>query len=153
MWHHSPIFGVGARQFGAHHFLTAHNSFVLTLAEMGIVGMVLFVAVIYLCIKTLFVGLRELDLVPGTAAAQVWGMAMLAAMVGIVFQINTLSFAYHSVLWLFFGLVGAWYSAVKHHRPDFDVKLTFPDLVVITGGCAVYATIVLPLFLRLKGEM
>jgi hypothetical protein len=91
--------------------------------------------------------------VPGTAAAQVWGMAMLAAMIGIVFQINTLSFAYHSVLWLFFGLVGAWYSSVKHHRPDFDVKLTFQDLVIIGGSCVAYAVVVLPVFLRLKGVM
>jgi O-antigen ligase len=153
MWHQNPVFGVGARMFSTHHFLTAHNSFVLTLAEMGIVGMFLFSAIIYLCIKTLYVGLRELSAVPGTAAAQVWGMALLAAMIGIVFQINTLSFAYHSVLWLFFGLVGAWYSAVRHHKPDLIVKLTFQDLVIVAGGCLAYATIVLPIFLRLKGEI
>ena len=153
MWHHSPIFGVGARQFTAHHFLTAHNSYVLMLSELGIVGMFLFVSILYLCMKTLIVGLRELKDVPGTRVAQLWGMALLAAMSGIVFQINTLSFSYHIVLWLFFGLCGAWYSTVRHHKPDLEIKLTFIDIVVIVVSCLAYATIILPVFLTAKGEM
>ncbi len=116
-------------------------------------GLFLFVAILYLCIKTLVVGVRELSKVPGTAAAQVWGMALLAAMAGIVFQINTLSFAYHSVLWMFFGLVGAWYSAVRHHRPEFKVRLVGTDLLIIAVACVLYASVVLPIFLKLKGEM
>jgi O-antigen ligase len=151
MWHHSPIYGIGARMFSEHHFLTAHNSYVLMLAELGIVGLVLFVAIIYLCLKTLIVGVRELSSVPGTAAAQIWGMSLLAAMAGIVFQINTLSFAYHPVLWLFFGLVGAWYSAVRHHRPQLSIKLTARDIVIVVGISLAYAIVILPIFLKLKG--
>jgi O-antigen ligase len=153
MWHKSPIYGVGARMFGEHHFLTAHNSFVLALAELGIVGLFLFVAILYLCVKTLIVGLRELALVPGTAAAQVWGMALLAAMSGIIFQINTLSFCYHSVLWLFLGLCGAWYSAVRHHRPELHIRLTLRDVIVVGVGSVAYATVVLPIYLKAKGYL
>ncbi|MGE5187225.1 MAG: O-antigen ligase family protein [Acidobacteriota bacterium] len=153
MWHHSPIYGVGAKLFVEHHFLTAHNSYVLTLSELGIVGMFLFVAVIYLCVKTLVVGMSELATVPGTRVAQVWGMALLAAMTGIAFQINTLSFAYHSVLWLFIGLVGAWYSAVRHHRPQLRISLGLFDIAVIGTFCLTYALLVLPVFLRWKGYL
>ncbi|HTR51239.1 MAG TPA: O-antigen ligase family protein [Kofleriaceae bacterium] len=153
LWHHHPVFGVGPRMFTEHHYMTAHNSYVLALAELGLAGLVLFVAIIYLCMKTLVVGMRALAHVPGTAAAQVWGLALLAAMAGIVFQINTLSFAYHPVLWLFFGLVGAWYGAVRHHRPELVVKLTGLDLVTILGMSLAYALVVLPLFLRAKGMM
>jgi O-antigen ligase len=153
MFQHSPIWGVGARMFTDHHYLTAHNSYVLTLAEMGIVGMFLFISIIYLCIKTLVVGLGRLRHIPGTAAAQVWGMALLSAMSGIAFQINTLSFAYHSVLWLFFGLVGAWYSAIKHHMPEVDIKIRLPDVAAIAGIVVGYAFIALPLYLRYKGEL
>jgi O-antigen ligase len=151
MWHHSPLFGVGARQFSEHHFLTAHNSYVLSLAELGIVGLYLFVAIVYLCIKTLVVGIRQLALVPGTAAAQVWGMALLASMVGIAFQINTLSFLYHPVLWIFFGLVGAWYSAVRFHRPELEITLGPRDWVAIAVLVLGYSVVVLPLFLKWKG--
>jgi O-antigen ligase len=153
MFQDSPVFGVGARMFSAHHFLTAHNSFVLTLAEMGLIGMFLFVCVIYLSIKALIVGVRVLSDVPGTQAAQVWGMTLLASMAGIVFQINTLSFAYHSVLWIFFGLCGAWCSAVRHHRPEFTVKLTWRDLAIIAIACVAYAFVILPVFLKAKGFM
>lgn len=151
MFHHSPIFGVGPRMFGEHHFLTAHNSYVLTLAEMGLPGMFLFVSVLYLSMKSLIVGIRRLAEEPGTRAAQIWGMTLLASMAGIVFQINTLSFAYHSVLWIFFGLVGAWCSAVRHHQPEFRVKLTWKDLAIIAMACVTYAFGVLPVFLKAKG--
>ncbi|CAN5878194.1 hypothetical protein BH11MYX2_BH11MYX2_31380 [soil metagenome] len=152
MLRESPIFGVGARNFTDHHWLTAHNSFVLTLAEMGFVGMFLFVAVIYMSFKTLLVGLRALAYVPGAAVVQVWGMALLASLAGIVFQINTLSFAYHSVLWIFFGLVGAWYSSIRAHA-DLEVRFGWKDFLLVLGGCLFYAFVFLPIFLRLKGEL
>jgi len=153
MFKHSPIFGVGARQFTEHHFLTAHNSFVLTLAELGFPGMFMFVTIVYLTFKSLISGLREIDGVPGTQAANVWGMSLLASMGGILFQINTLSFAYHSVLWIFFGLVGAWTSAIRHHRPAFRVRLTWRDLIIVLLMCLTYVFVMLPIFLKFKGEM
>ncbi|HEX2686292.1 MAG TPA: O-antigen ligase family protein [Kofleriaceae bacterium] len=153
MFHKNPVFGVGARQFGQHFFMTAHNAFVLTFSELGFPGMVLFVAVFYLSFKSLVVGLRELRQVPGTEAAIIWGMSLFASMAGILFQINTLSFAYHSVLWIFFGLVGAWCSAVRHHRPQFQVRLTWRDLGIIVAACASFVLFGLPLFLKLKGEL
>ena len=153
MWHHSPVYGVGARMFSEHFFLTAHNSYVLSLAEMGFVGLYLFVAILYLSVKTLIVGMRELEQIPGTRAAQVWGMALLAAISGIIFQINTLSFSYHPVLWIFLGLVGAWYSCIRHHRPQLSITLSGRDLVIIGVSCLLYATLVLPLFLKAKGFM
>lgn len=153
MFKHSPIFGVGARLFNEHHFLTAHNSFVLTLAELGLIGMMLFVTIIYLSFKTLIVGLTTLANRPGAAAVQVWGMALLGSLAGILFQINTLSFAYHSVLWIFLGLVGAWYSCIKHHDPEFTVKFGWKDAGGVIVGCLAYVFVVLPLFLKYKGEM
>jgi hypothetical protein len=153
MFKRSPIFGVGVRLFVEHHFLTAHNSFVLTLAEMGFIGMVLFTSVVYLSFKTLIVGLGSLASVPGARVVQIWGMALLGSMCGILFQSNTLSFAYHAVMWIFFGLIGAWYSAIKHHRPDFHVRMTLLDFFGVIVACAIYAFLVLPVFLRYKGEL
>lgn len=152
MFEHSPIFGVGMRQFTEHHYITAHNSFVLVLAEMGLVGMFLFVGTLYMSFKTLVVGLRELAFVPGSAVVQTWGMALLASLAGITFQINTLSFAYHSVLWIFLALVGAWYSAIRHHA-DLRIRCGWKDLLAIAGLCITYAFVFLPVFLRYKGEL
>ncbi len=153
MFKRSPLFGVGMRQFVEHHFLTAHNSFVLTLAELGFVGMVLFTSVLYLSFKTLIAGMVSLARVPEARVAQVWGMALLGSMCGILFQSNTLSFAYHSVLWIFLGLIGAWYSAIRHHRPEFRIRMTLLDFGIVVGACFAYAFVLLPMFLKYKGEL
>ena len=153
MFHHNPVFGVGAGQFTHHHNLTAHNSYVLALAELGLPGLFLFIAMLYLSIKILIVGNRELESVPGTEPARAWGMALLAALVGIAFQINTLSFTYHPSLWIMFGIVGAWYSAVRHHRPELRISMTVRDAVIVLAISLLFAMVVLPLFLRLKGEL
>jgi hypothetical protein len=153
LFRRSPVFGVGHGQFTQHHFLTAHNSFVLTATELGFPGMFLFVCIIYLSFKSLIVGLVQLRRIPGSDVAQVWGIALLASLAGVVFQINTLSFAYHSALWIFFGMIGAWSGAIRHHWPEFQVKLTWRDLSAIVVACILYLFLVLPLFLRAKGEM
>ena len=149
----NPLFGVGQGQFVEHHYLTAHNSFVLTAAELGFVGFYLFVAIVYLSFKSLIVGLVELRREPGAEVAQVWGIALLASMGGMLFQINTLSFAYHSVLWIFFGLIGAWSGAIRYHRPGLKVRLGGRDLLIIGALCTVYLFVLLPVLLHAKGEL
>jgi hypothetical protein len=151
MFKRNPIFGVGAKQFAEHHYLTAHNTFVLTFSELGFPGFVLFVAIVYLSFKSLIVGLRDLGKVPGSDAATTWGLSLLASLAGIVFQINTLSFAYHAVIWIFFAMVGAWSSAIRYHLPTFRVKLTWRDFFIVIGICIFYMGIFLPVFLRAKG--
>ncbi len=153
MFHHNPLFGVGAGQFTQHHNLTAHNSYVLALAELGLPGLFLFFVMIYLSLKILIVGNRELESVPGTEAARAWGMALLAAFAGIVFQITTLSFTYHPALWIMFGIVGAWYSAVRHHRPELRISMSLRDVVIVVSITLAFALVVLPVFLKLKGEL
>ncbi len=46
----SPLFGVGFDRFTEHHFLTAHNSFVLALAELGIIGYILWFSFLLSCL-------------------------------------------------------------------------------------------------------
>ncbi|MEZ4402388.1 MAG: O-antigen ligase family protein [Kofleriaceae bacterium] len=152
MWKQSPVYGVGQRQFGEHHFMAAHNSYVLSLAELGFVGLVLFISLLVLSVKTLVIGIRRLDGVPGARSAQVWALGILASLCGMMFSINTLSFLWHSVLWIFLGLGAAWASMAKTHAPDLEVKLTWRDLAFIVVGCAAYAIVILPLYLRTKGE-
>ena len=153
MFKSDPVFGVGAGQFGEHHYLTAHNSFVLAMGEMGFLGLVLFVSIIYVSVKSLVVGIRTLALIPAAQVAQVWGMALLGSMVAAIFSISTLSFAYKSVLWILFALVGAWTNCIRHHRPDFQVKLTWRDIAIIVVGCIAFVTVLLPVFLKWKGEL
>jgi hypothetical protein len=147
----NPALGVGHHEFVSHHFLTAHNAYVLVAAELGIPGMIIWMSIVYISVKTCIVALIELDKEPGAAVARVWSLAMLAAWAGLLIQMMFLSFAYHSVLWVFFGLSGALFSAIKNHKPDFTVRFGVRDLVWITLGCLMFIFVVLPLFLRTKG--
>jgi hypothetical protein len=52
--------------------------------------------------------------------------------VGIFF----LSFAYHYVLWIYLGLSGALYSAVRSHDPTFRVRLSGRDLGIVASVAA-----------------
>lgn len=58
-----PLFGVGKGQFAEHHGLTAHNSFVLAFAELGLVGYFFWLSIIivsWLMLQRLVLGERPL---------------------------------------------------------------------------------------------
>jgi hypothetical protein len=65
-----------------------------------------------------------------------WSMALLAAFVGLGVGLFFLSFTYHYVLWIYLGLSGALYSAVRRHDPSFRVRLRWPDLAIVAAACA-----------------
>jgi hypothetical protein len=60
-------------------------------------------------------------------------MAMLAAFAGLAVGIFFLSFTYHYVLWIYIGLSGALYSAVRAHHPSFRVTFGARDLAMLCG--------------------
>ena len=115
-----PIIGVGQQQFVEHHTQTAHNSYILAAAELGFFGLNLFSIMLYLSMKIPVTALRRLG--PGgpnspdrgaADVARTWGMALLAGWAGFLVGIFFLSFCYHQILWIYFGLIGAYYSAMK----------------------------------------
>jgi O-antigen ligase len=135
MFRSHPLWGVGFGQFGEYHYLTAHNSFLLTLAELGLPGLVLFSIVLYLSAKIPWVILRHrpADGAEAIAGARGWSLAMLAAFVGLTVGIFFLSFAYHPVLWIYVGLSGALYTTVRRHDPSFEVSFGWRDLLLVLG--------------------
>ncbi|HEX7509237.1 MAG TPA: O-antigen ligase family protein [Polyangia bacterium] len=133
----SPIWGVGKSQFTEHHDITAHNTFILQSAELGIVGLVLWVAILYVGVKVVIVALRRYGTDP-TGLACIWARALLASLTSIIVGINFLSLAYHPVVWIFLGLPGGYYLAVRRHDPEFRVELGKRDLLAVTGLAVVY---------------
>jgi hypothetical protein len=150
MWRENPILGVGSGQFTEHNSLTAHNSFLLTLAELGPLGFFLWTASIYYAFKITVRVQIELGSDEQAAVARSWAMALTASLTGLVVSAFFLSIAYHPALWIFLGLAGALYGAVRKHSPDFRVRLTSRDLALV-GGVDVALIAVLYLYLRLKG--
>ncbi|HEY3493218.1 MAG TPA: O-antigen ligase family protein [Polyangiaceae bacterium] len=142
IWKAHPLFGVGLGRFGQYHYMTAHNSYLLSLAELGLPGMFLFGTIIYVSAKIPFEILRRYPAnahdvrAEGARIARPWALALLAAFAGLTVGIFFLSFAYHYVLWIYLGLSGALYSAVRAHDTNFKVRLNLLDFAIVLTGCA-----------------
>jgi O-antigen ligase len=153
MWRSHPLLGVGLGQFGEYHTLTAHNSYLLTLAELGFPGLFLFSIVLYLSVKIPLAVLSRMERVPAlqaasaTSIARPWAMALLAAFAGLGVGIFFLSFAYHYVLWIYIGLAGALYSAVRRHDPELEVRFGARDALIVF---AIDLAIIVSVFLYTK---
>jgi O-antigen ligase len=137
MWRDHPLLGVGLGQFGEYHYKTAHNSYLLALAELGLPGMLLFGGIVYLSVKIPLAATRHFASARTDAAssgarlAQAWAMGLLAAFAGLAVGIFFLSFTYHYVLWIYLGLSGAFYSALRRHDPSFRVAFRARDFVAV----------------------
>jgi len=126
-----PGRGVGYGQILEYNPLTAHNSYALAGAELGFPGLMLFTALLYLSFKILVTILRRYADDRDAAVARSWAMALLASMAGMSVGIFFLSFCYSVVFWIYLGLVGALYQAVRAHDPKLEVRLDRHDLVRI----------------------
>jgi hypothetical protein len=124
MFRSNPFYGIGFGQFGEYHHLTAHNSYMLTLAELGLPGLFLFSMLFYVSSKIPWVTLRRYS---GDGAALLGENArpMRAWAMG--------SFAYHYVLWIYMGLSGGLYFAARRHDPEFSLRIGWRDLLLVAA--------------------
>jgi O-antigen ligase len=126
-----PIFGVGQGQFTEHHFLTAHNAYVLAAAELGLFGAVCWLSVIYFSIKICATAFLKYRLVPDAQEGARTAFTIGAMLVGFAVGIFFLSFAYHYVLWIHVGLAGGLYNVILRHDPTFSVKFTKREAAIL----------------------
>ena len=146
----SPIWGVGHGQFVEHHYLTAHNSYILALAELGLVGALLWGAVLYLSVKTLLIAVFRYHRMAEARVAFTWGLALLASFAGMMVGIFFLSFAWHMVFWIYAGLAGAYYSAVRTHDRDFHVRMGPRDWAIVVAMIGALVAVLFA-YLRMRG--
>ncbi|MFC1641269.1 O-antigen ligase family protein [Myxococcota bacterium] len=149
MFGRTPVLGVGFGQFTEYHPLTAHNSFVLAPAELGVFGMVTWSMLLWIAMKTSWVAINTLG-GADTEEARTWAMAMFATGAGVVVGVMFLSFNYHYVFWSFLGLAGALHAAVARRHPGWRVSVGGKDVaLVILGNSVLLST--LYAYARLKG--
>jgi O-antigen ligase len=150
MWRENPFLGVGQGEFGEHHYLTAHNSFLLALAELGPLGLFLFTAVLYAALKIVIRIRADLAARDEARDARIWATALLASLAGMVVSAFFLSVTYHTIFWLFLGLPVALYSAVRAHDPNWRVHFGWKDAGLIAAFDAVMVVAIF-FYLRIKG--
>jgi O-antigen ligase len=150
MWREYPLLGVGYGQFTDHHYLTAHNSFLLALAELGPAGLLLWTGSLYAAFKTMLRIHFDFMGRPDAAAALDWTYALTASLVGLTVSSVFLSVTYHGVLWIFLGLAAALYAAVRAHAPGWRVRYGLRDVAVVFGIDIAFIGAIW-LYLRVKG--
>jgi hypothetical protein len=130
-----PLTGVGYLQYLEYHPLNAHNAYVLACGELGLPGMWLFGILVYLGVKIpLSVLAVEMVADEETKVLRALAMGMLAAFVGGAVGIFFLSWCYHYVLWIHFGMCGALYACTKRLYPAYDCKLSWKEARAIFGA-------------------
>lgn len=113
-----PLFGVGYARFAEFHELVAHNSFVHTIAELGMLGGFFFVGIWYWLVKSALAKSAE------SAPIEIdrWGASVLASVLGVVACICFLSRAYWPVLYTLVGMGACHASMARAHGADIQVR-------------------------------
>jgi O-antigen ligase len=120
MFKSNPIFGVGQGMFTENNPLTAHNSFVLVMAELGIFGMFFFTGLLYYPINWLW---RDVIKNPETnLPARDLGLvgAIFGSLFGLLTSMFFLSRSYVLVPYLFMAMAA---SSTRFSLPcDSDIQ-------------------------------
>lgn len=123
MFSSKPVFGVGAGNFTDHNYLTAHNSFVLVIAETGFVGFTIWLAFIGYCFWMMWTMLREDAAAGDDSRAAAWATeqalarTLLLSLCGFFAAAFFLSRSYLIVLYLLAGLVTGYYCGARERFP------------------------------------
>jgi O-antigen ligase len=150
MFQHNPIIGAGYDNYTEHSHLTAHNSYMLAVGENGFVGLFLFLCILVLAFKICILAIQRYKNRPEAKVANVSATMVLAGMSGVSIGSFFLSFTYHQILWVYLGVTGALHTAIRKHDPDFEVKLSFREHLVILGAALAFP-IGIRLFLKARG--
>jgi putative inorganic carbon (HCO3(-)) transporter len=145
MFKYRPIFGIGKGQFVDAHGLTAHNSFVLIWAELGILGYCLWFLTISLTLM-LLIHIFNIDKTKYIKNKSMLNDIFLAkclffSLLGYLATAFFLSRSYIVFLYIFLGLSFALYFRVKQIDEDINnininqliIKLTGYSLLSLIG--------------------
>jgi len=119
-----PLFGVGAGNFTEHNYLTAHNSFVLVLAETGFIGFTIWLAFVGYCFRMMLTLYRHQPPLPDRAAEQAWASerriaaTLFLVLCGFFAAAFFLSRSYVIILYLVAALVVGEYSGARERFPS-----------------------------------
>lgn len=155
MFREHPLFGVGPDQYTDYNPLTAHNSFVLVLAETGILGFILWLAFVVYGFRMMWTGSRplgelsweheaapaadgdaetalaELDAIEaGMAEGRAISMTLLLSLVGFFTASFFLSRSYVVVLYLLSALVLAQYEDQRREDPGLPAFSLGDDVLL-----------------------
>lgn len=129
-----PFLGIGIGQFAGENpmNMAAHNSYLLVATETGLFGYFLWCGLLWTTMKIPLVISRRppFGIDPLLVSfADALTVSLLGMLIGVFF----LSFVYKSIFFVWIGLAGALYAAVRVEAPEFRVTLGAKDYAGIVG--------------------
>ncbi|HWU76442.1 MAG TPA: O-antigen ligase family protein [Rhodanobacter sp.] len=128
MFFSHPLFGVGPGNFTDYNYLTAHNSFVLVLAETGFIGYTLWLAFVVYGFWMMLTVLRyQPESSPELDRARQWrgecnmAFTLLLSLSGLFVCAFFLSRSYTVVLYLLIAVVVGYYMGMRQRWPGLPV--------------------------------
>ena len=124
-----PLFGVGYDRFSEFHEHVAHNSFVHTLAELGLVGAFVWTGMCYWLFKALLP--RRVQI--GSTKIDHWRDCVLLSAMGVLASSCFLSQQFGFVLYTLVGIGACYASIAKTEGADIQLYTSSRDLKLILG--------------------
>lgn len=142
----APLLGVGYGSFTEYHELTAHNSFVLCFAELGMVGYFFWMALLVATGRQLAALSRLSVSDPVQAAARRWARMLHVAFYSFLASSWFLSRTYMPTLYILVGLVVALSELAERNgwirAPRWDRRLLLQTLTLQVASVAlIYFTV------------
>ncbi|MGX5732455.1 O-antigen ligase family protein [Pseudoxanthomonas beigongshangi] len=149
-WYHGlemflgkPLLGVGAGGYEDLYALTAHNSYVLVLAETGIIGFTIWIAFVGYLFRMVLAVLRLQEIAPtdvppdadDETVLALWqrdravAMALLLSLCAFFAAAFFLSRSYVIVLYILAALVVGYYTAMRRRYPELPAFSLVRDAV------------------------
>jgi O-antigen ligase len=152
-----PVLGVGGGNFTDNNALTAHNSFVLVLAETGYVGFTIWFAFVTYCFWMMIAVMKHQPELADSSAQAAWASeqsiarTLLFSLCGFFAAAFFLSRSYAILLYVLTALVVGYYTGVRKRYPalpEFSlqkdaVRWPMISIGVIVGLYLVIRTLVL----------
>jgi putative inorganic carbon (HCO3(-)) transporter len=145
MFKSSPLWGIGYYQFPERELLTAHNTYLLCAAEMGMIGF-------FLWMSLLVVTILLLRRVPAAVSASDpvlarWAEAVKLSLYGYLFTSFFLSRLYDLPLYLLIGMAGGIIASVGG---EDKLRLRGTHWPVWAGGLCVAILVLIYMLVRLR---
>jgi len=156
-----PLLGVGVGNFTEHTWLTAHNSFVLVLAETGIIGYTVWLAMVVYCFLMPIMVLRLPADLGNDEYQPLWtqerrlAMTLLITQVGFYACAFFLSRSYVILLYIMLGLVTGWYMGARERwagLPAFSVQRDWFKWCVLSVTSTIVLWLVVKVLFVLAGS-
>lgn len=129
-----PLLGIGIGQFASENpmNMAAHNSYLLVATELGFPGFLVWWGLVWTTVKIPMAISRNppAGLDPSLVA---FAEALAASTIGLHIGVFFLSFVYKHIFFVWLGLSGALYGAVREEHPELEVRLGARDYAGMVG--------------------